>query len=159
MGQFEWKVVSMGLASAPSVFQQLVELVVQGIANVVVNIDNLIIHSETHEEHLRVLDAVFTRLAVHNLPVNLKKCIFGSSETSYFGFRLSKDGSFPGTYKLKAVREVQPPENIKQIRQFLGLCNFFQGHIQNFAQIMLPLTDLKKKDSGWKRGSLPEHAF
>jgi Reverse transcriptase (RNA-dependent DNA polymerase) len=51
MGQFEWKVVSMGLASSPSAFQWLVELVVQGIANVVVYIDDLIIHSQTHEEH------------------------------------------------------------------------------------------------------------
>ncbi len=125
MGQFKWKVVSMGLASTPSAFQRLVELVVKGIANVVVYIDDLIIHSQTHEEHLRVLDAVFTRLAAHNLRVNLKKCIFGSSKTSYLGFRLSKVGIFPGTDKLKAVRDAQPPENVKQIRQFLGLCNFF----------------------------------
>jgi Reverse transcriptase (RNA-dependent DNA polymerase)/RNase H-like domain found in reverse transcriptase len=63
MGQFEWKVVSMGLASAPSAFQRLVEQVVKGIDNVVVYMDDLIIHSRTHEDHLKTLDAVFTRLA------------------------------------------------------------------------------------------------
>jgi hypothetical protein len=52
MGQFEWKVVSMELESAPSAFQQLVELVVKGINNVVVYIDDLIIHSQTHKDHL-----------------------------------------------------------------------------------------------------------
>jgi hypothetical protein len=67
MGQFEWKVVSIGLASAPSAFQGLVELVVKGIRNVMVYIDNLLIHSKTHEEHLTRLDEVFTRLAAHNL--------------------------------------------------------------------------------------------
>ncbi len=67
MGQFEWKVVSMGLASAPSAFQRLVVLVVKGINNVVVYIDDLIIHSKTHEEHLARLDEVVTRLAAHNL--------------------------------------------------------------------------------------------
>jgi hypothetical protein len=159
MGQFEWKVVSMGLASAPSAFQRLVELVVKGIDNVVVYIDDLIIHSKSHEDHLQTLDAVFTRLASHNLRVNLKKCVFGSNETSYLGFRLSKDGIFPGTDKLKAVRDAEPPQNVKQIRQFLGLCNFFRGHIQNFAQITSPLTHLTKKDSTWKRGSLPENAL
>ena len=66
MGQFEWKVVSMGLASAPSAFQRLVEQVVKGIDNVVVYIDDLIIHSRTHEDHLKTLDAVFTRLASHD---------------------------------------------------------------------------------------------
>ncbi len=125
----------------------------------VVYIDDLIIHSQTHKDHLQVLDAVFTRLGSHNLRVNLKKCVFGSSETSYLGFRLSKDGIFPGTDKLKAVRDAEPPQSIKQIRQFLGLCNFFIGHIQNLAQITLPLTDLTKKDAGWKRGSLPENAL
>jgi hypothetical protein len=159
MGQFEWKVVSMGLALAPSAFQRLVELVVKGINNVVVYIDDLIIHSKTHEEHLKRLDEVFTRLAAHNLRANLKKCVFSSSETSYLGFRLTKNGIFPGTDKLKAVKDAKPPENVKQIRQFLGLCNFFRGHIQNFAQITSPLMNLTKKDSGWKWGSLPENAL
>ncbi len=72
MGQFKWKVVSMGLASAQSAFQRLVEQVVKGIPNVVVYIDDLIIHSKTHEEHLNRLDAVFIRLAAHDLRVNLK---------------------------------------------------------------------------------------
>jgi hypothetical protein len=156
MGQFEWKVVSMGLASVPSAFQQLIEQVVKGIPNVVVYIDNLIIHSKMQKDHFRSLDTVFTRLAAHDLRVNLKKCVFGSNETSYLGFRLTKEGIFPGTDKLKAVKEAQPPKNIKQICQFLSLCNFFRGHIQNFAQITPPLTQLTKKDSGWKHGPLPE---
>jgi hypothetical protein len=109
MGQFEGKVVSMGLASAPSAFQRLVELVVKGIDNIVVYIDDLIIHSQTHKQHLESLDKVFTRLTAHNLCVNLKKCVFGSSETSYLGFRLTKNGIFPGTDKLKAVKEAKPP--------------------------------------------------
>jgi hypothetical protein len=91
--------------------------------------------------------------------VNLKKCVFRSSETLYLGFRLSKEGIFRGSDKLKAVKEALPPENIKQICQFLGLCNFFRGHIQNFAQITSPLTQLTKKDSSWKRGPPPENAL
>jgi hypothetical protein len=57
------------------------------------------------------------------------------------------------------VRDAKPPENVKQIWQFLGLCNFFRGHIQNFAQITSPLTHLTRKDSGWKWGKLPENAL
>jgi hypothetical protein len=159
MGQFEGKIVSMGLASAPLAFQRLVEEVVKGIPRVVIYIDDLIIHSRTHKEHLESLDAVFTRLAAHNLRVNLKKCVFASNETAYLGFCLTKEGIFPGTNKLKAVKEAQPPSNVKQIRQFLGLCNFFRGHIQNFAHITSPLTNLSKKDSGWKKGALPASAL
>jgi hypothetical protein len=57
------------------------------------------------------------------------------------------------------VKEAKPPENVEQIHKFLGLCNFFRGHIQNFAQITSPLTQLTKKDLPWKRGSLPENAL
>jgi Reverse transcriptase (RNA-dependent DNA polymerase) len=120
------------------------ELVVKGISNVVVYIDDLVIHLQTHDQHLKSLDKVFTRLAAHNLRVNLKKSVFGSSKTSYLGFRLTKND------KHKAVKDAKPPENLKQIHQFLGLCNFFRGHIQNFAQITSPLTHLTKKDSNWK---------
>jgi hypothetical protein len=73
--------------------------------------------------------------------------MFGSSETSYLGFSLTKEGIYPGTDMLKAVKEAKPPESVRQIWQFLGLCNFFCGHIQNFAQITSPLTNLTKKDS------------
>ncbi len=102
MGQFEGKVVSMGLASAPSAFQRLVELVVKGIDNIVVYIDDLIIHSQTHKQHLESLDKVFTRLTAHNLCVNLKKCVFGSSETSYLGFWSHKKRHFPWNRQIKS---------------------------------------------------------
>ncbi len=115
MGQFEWKVVSMGFASAPSAFRHLVELVMKGICNVEVYIDDLFIHSKMQNHHLKSLEEVFTRLSAHNLHVNLKKCVFGSSETSYLGFGLMKNGIFPGSDKLKAVKEAKPLANLKQI--------------------------------------------
>ncbi len=85
----------MGLASVPCAFQCLVELVLIGISNVVVYIDDLIIHSLTHDQHLKSLDENFTGPAAHNLCVNLKKCVFGSSDTSYLGFRPNKKWNFP----------------------------------------------------------------
>ncbi len=94
MGQFECKVVSMGLASALSAFQQLVEQVVKGIDNIVVYIDDLIIHSKTHEEHLQSLDAVFMRLVAHDLGVNLKKCVLGPARLRISVYTSPKRESF-----------------------------------------------------------------
>ena len=159
VGQFEWRVVSMGIASAPGGYQRLVELVMKGLDQVLVYIDDIIVHSASHEEHLQRLDQVLERLSRHNLKANLAKCSFGASETTYLGFRLTKDGIVPGSDKLKAVKEAQPPTTVRQVRQFLGLCNFFRGHIQHFAQLTAPLTELTKKDSTWKRGSLPTEAL
>ncbi len=86
---------------------------VKGISNVVVCIDDLIIHSQMHDQHLKSLDVVFTRLVAHNLCVNLKKCVFGLSKTSYLGFWLTKNGGFPGNDKLKAVKGTKLQGNAK----------------------------------------------
>jgi hypothetical protein len=95
MGQFEWKVVSMGLASAPTAFQRLVKLVVKGINIVVAYIDDLIIHSQTHDQHLKSLDKVFTRMAVHNLRVNLKNVYLARVRHPTLGLDLQKMEFFP----------------------------------------------------------------
>jgi hypothetical protein len=81
--------------------------------------------------------------------------VFGSKEVSYLGFCLTEEGIKPGTDKLKAVKNAPPPSNVHEVRQFLGLCNFFRGHVRNFAQLTSPLTTLTKKGCSWKGGQLP----
>jgi hypothetical protein len=121
------------------------ETVENGISNIIVVIDDLLVHSATHEEHLITLNQVLEWLIQHNIKINLQKCIFGSKEVSYLGFRLTNVGIKPGVDKLKAVKNAPPPSNVHEVRQFLGLCNFFHGHVRNFAQIILSLTALTKK--------------
>ena len=159
LGQFQWVTSAMGLLGCPSTFQRLVEAVVEGLTNIIVYIDDLIVHSDSHEQHLQSLDQLFDRLQAHNLKVNLKKCVFGSKDVMYLGFHLTEDGIKPGIDKLKAVKQTLPPKNVHEIRQFLGLCNFFRTHVRNFAQISSPLTALTKKDSPWKTGPLPDPAL
>ena len=158
-GQFQWVTTPMGLLGAPSSFQRLMETVVHGLANVIVYIDDLLLHSTTHEQHLRQLDELLGRLALHRVKINLPKCDFGSKDVAYLGFRLTEEGVKPGSDKLKAVAQATPPSNVHEIRQFLGLCNFFRTHVRNFAQITAPLTALTRKDCGWKGGPLPDNAL
>jgi hypothetical protein len=75
------------------------------------------------------------------------------------GFTLTPDGIKPGKNKLKAVKDAKPPTNIKTIRSFVGLCNFYRTHIKDFALIAAPLFKLTRKDSGYKSGPLPEKAL
>ena len=155
LGQFQWVTSPMGLLGCPASFQRLVEAVVRGIRNIIVYIDDLLVHSQNHHEHLEQLDALFKRLKSHNLKANLKKCVFGSDNVSYLGFRLTPDGIKPGLDKLKVIEKASPPQNVHEVRQFLGLCNFFRTHVRNFAQITAPLTALTRKDTGWKGGEMP----
>ncbi len=158
-GQFQWVTTPMGLLGAPASFQRLMETVVRGLNDTLVYIDDLLTHTDSHEKMLEALDRVFDRLKSHKVKINLPKCEFGSDDVAYLGFRLTKDGIKPGTDKLKAVRDTQPPSSVSEIRQFLGLCNFFRTHVKNFAQITAPLTKLTRKDCEWKGGPLPPDAL
>ena len=159
MGQFEWLVSAMGLKSCPGGFQRLVELAMQNLNNVIVYIDDLIVHSHDHESHRNTLQLLFERLRKTGLKVNLKKCHFGSNNVNYLGFRLTPKGILPGTDKLQAVRDAPPPKNVHQVRQFLGLCNFFRSHVRNFSQIATPLNQLTRKDCVWRGGKLNDEAL
>ena len=157
MGQFEWVTSPMGLLGCPASFQRLMEAVLRGVENTLVYIDDVLMHSSTHEEHLKTLDETLERIAQAKMKVNLKKCFFGNKEVAYLGFRLTPEGIKPGKDKLKAIREAQPPETVQGIRSFVGLCNFFRTHIKDFAQISAPLTKLTRKGE-FEGGKLPEEA-
>jgi putative transposase len=160
LGEFEWVTSAMGLLGCPATFQRLVEAIVDKIRNVIVYIDDLIVHSKDHLEHLQILEALFSRLSAHGMKVRLEKCKFGSNDVMYLGFHLTKDGIKPGVDKLKAVRDAKPPANVHEVRQFLGLCNFFRSHVRNFATIASPLTKLTRKESLWRKGGkLPREAY
>jgi hypothetical protein len=94
MGQFQWVTSPMGLLGCPASFQRLMETVVNGISNVIVYIDDLLVHSATHEEHIVSLNQVLEQLIQHNIKINLQKCIFGSKEVSYLGFCLTEEGTW-----------------------------------------------------------------
>jgi ribonuclease HI len=135
------------------------ETIVHGIPNILVYIDDLLLHSNTHEHHIQLLDRLLKRLIRHGIKLNLDKCKLGCNEVAYLGFNLTERGVTPGKDKLAVVKNAKPPTTIRAVRQFLGLCNFFRSHIKNFSQIAAPLSALTSKHSNWKKGDLPEKAL
>ena len=158
MGQFEFRTSPMGLLGCPASFQRLMELAMKDIPNVLVYIDDILVHSRTHEEHRTTLKKVFARLRQHNLKIRLEKCHFANTSVDYLGFRLTPEGVLPGTDKTQVLKDAQPPDSVQKVRQFLGLCNFFRSHIKDFALKSHPLTVLTRKDCDWKGGPLPVDA-
>ncbi len=119
-GQFHWVTSPMGLLGCPASFQRLMEGVLRNLQNVIVYIDDLLIHSDTHEQHLQILEQVLERLQQNHLKINLEKCIFGNKEVSYLDFTLTPEGIKPGKNKLKAIETARAPADVKTITIICG---------------------------------------
>ncbi len=123
--QFHWITSPMGLLGCPASFQWLMEGVLRNLKNVIVYIDDLLVHSDTQKRHLQILEQVLDWLWQNDLKTNLDKCIFGNTVVSYLGFTLTLEGIKPGKNKLKAIQTAKAPNHVKTICSFVGLCNFF----------------------------------
>jgi hypothetical protein len=121
-GQFHWITSPKGLLGCPASFQCLMEGVLWDIKNVIVYINDLLVHSDIHDKHLEVLEQVLMRLQRNHLMINLEKCIFGNKEVSYVGFTLTLEGIKPVKNILKAIEQANPPNEVKTIQSFMGLC-------------------------------------
>ena len=158
IGQFEWNASPAGLVGATGSFQRLMEIVIHQLKNVLAHIDDLLVHTKDHEQQLKILDQLFIRLRKHGLTINLPESTFCLPEVEYLGFKINQEGVQPGTDHLKAIAATQPPKDVAEVRQFLGLCNFFRSHVQNFSQLTAPLTEMTKRECPWRSGPLPEPA-
>jgi hypothetical protein len=118
------------------------EQVLRGLQIILIYIDDVLIHTDTHKRHLEALEQVLMRLHQHHLKINLDKCLFGDQQVSYLGFTLTPRSIKPGEAKLKAIKLAMAPTDVKSICSFIGLCNFFRNHIQNFAITAAPLFKL-----------------
>jgi hypothetical protein len=86
--------------------------------------EDILIHSINHFKLKEQLEKLFIRLR-NAVKVNLAKCKFGATNVSYLGYRLTPDEILPGSNKLRATKDSNASSTVKEIRQFMGLCNFF----------------------------------
>ena len=161
-GHYEFKRMPFGLRNAPATFQRLMDNVLRGLQGdkgIFVYIDDLIICSDTLEEHKHKFNLVMKRLREANLKLQLEKCEFLKNEVSYLGHVLSEKGLNPDPRKIEAVKLFPEPKNMKNVRQFLGLAGYYRRFIKNFAQIAKPLTRLLQKNVTFEWDDKANEAF
>lgn len=162
-GQYEYLRVPFGLANSPAVFQRMIHKVLAKINNgrdhILTFMDDILLPSESIGRGLELLELLLSTLEEANLKLNISKCSFLKEELNYLGHKVSKEGIKPGDAKIKAVADFPTPLNVRQIRQFVGLCSFFRKFIKNFALIAKPLTELTRKNVKWHWGKEQQEAF
>ena len=109
-------------------------------------LDDIIIVTETFEEHLAMLERVLARIKEAGLTINREKSVFGRSEVKYLGVLVNRDGFRPDPDKIAPVMQYPEPKNLKQLRRFLGMASWYWKFLPKFTTIADPLTRLTKKN-------------
>nr|CAB3451516.1 unnamed protein product [Digitaria exilis] len=148
-GLFEFTVVSFGLTNAPAYFMNMMNKVFMDELDkfVVVFIDDILIFSETEEEHEEHLRIVLEKLRQNQLYAKFNKCEFWMKRVAFLGHVLTAEGVAVDPEKIQAVSGWQQPKNVSEVRSFLGLAGYYRRFIENFSKIAKPMTELLRKDT------------
>ena len=158
-GQYQWTRVCLGLHGAPSTFAKLMSLVMKDLAQAMVYLDDVLCASTDHISHITDLRQCLLRLRQHKLKLNPFKTELGASSVQYLGYTVTKDGITTSDNKHEAIRDFPVPTSKKQIRQFVGLANFYRQLIPGFHKLAGVLTGLTKTLSNYRGGPLPQSAY
>ncbi|MBW0462126.1 hypothetical protein O181_001841 [Austropuccinia psidii MF-1] len=116
----------------------------------VVYIDDIIIYSETWEDHVQYIDRGLNKCTPINLKISLKKCNFGQKELLELGHKVSGLSLAIDQNKVAAALQKPVPNNIKEMQYFLGFSSYYRNHIKTFAHITSSLYRLCSKDVVFK---------
>ena len=157
-GLYEWLVMPFGLTNAPSTFMRLMNHVLCAFIGkfVVVYFDDILIYSKNLDDHLIHLKYVLDVLRKERLFANLKKCTFCTDKLVFLGFVVSARGIQVDEEKVRAIQDWPSPTSVSKVRSFHGLASFYRRFMKDFSSITAPITEVIKKDVGFKWGKWGE---
>jgi hypothetical protein len=153
-GHFEYTVMPFGLTNAPAQFQAYMNEALVGLVDItcIVYLDDILIFSDTEEEHVVHVKEILQRLREAKLYVKLSKCEWHTQRTEYLGYIVSPEGISIDQERVKTISEWPKPQTVRDIRVFIGFMNYYRRFIAGFSKLALPLTKLTQKAPGAARG-------
>lgn len=151
-GLFEYQVMPMGLATAPSVFQRFINAVLAPFLDLFcfAYLDDIIIFSESEVEHRQHVTTILEALEKNGLHLKPAKCVWSVREVSFLGYTaVAEKGIRMSDDKVTKIAALEPPRNVHEVREALGLINFYGGFIPHYSDICAPINRLTGKDVPW----------
>ena len=143
-GHFEFTVMPFGLMNAPAEFIDLMHRVFQPYLDqfVVVFVDDILIYSQSEEEHEDHLRVVLQLLRDHQLYAKFSKCEFWLTKVRFLGHVVSASRVSVDLEKVEAVMSWERPKSVFEIRSFLGLAGYYRRFIEDFSRLATLMTRL-----------------
>tara|TARA_R110002050_G_scaffold273138_1_gene417181 strand:- start:108 stop:4691 length:4584 start_codon:yes stop_codon:yes gene_type:complete len=133
-----WEFLSMpfGLKNAPAMQQSFLDAVLSGLSwqCCICYVDDIVIFSNTLQEHLGHVQEILSRLQENNLTISPSKADICMPSFDILGFKATRDGLLPGDKHLKAIKDFPLPTTVKEVQAFLGLVNFLRRFIPNCSK-------------------------
>lgn len=147
-GKFEYCRMAMGLTNGPPTFQACMQFVLGDLLYriCIVYLDDILVYSQSFEDHMKDLDAVLTRLKEFGVKIKLEKCRIGAEEIRYLGHKISKDGLHCCEDKVETVKNIPLPINAEEVLSYLGLVQYYRRFVEHCSIIAAPLYELMRKD-------------
>ncbi|KXJ10498.1 Transposon Tf2-11 polyprotein [Exaiptasia diaphana] len=149
IGLLQYERMPFGIKTAPQIFQRAMDEILNGIKGVVCYIDNILISSTDKERQYQILAEVLKRLEEYNVHARITKCSFIQESVEYLGHYIDAKGIHPLKEKVDALRNLPVPENVPELRAYLGMVNYYGKYIRHLASLTEPLNRLLKKDVEW----------
>ena len=158
-GLYHYTRLPFGIASAPAIFQRVMDSILQGIPHVLCYIDDILVTGKDNVEHLENLSQVLGRLKKFGLRVKREKCSFMQDSVEYLGHKIDAEGIHATPEKLAAIRRAPTPRNVSELRSLLGLINYYGKFIPNLSTILHPLNNLLQQNRRWNWSKECAQAF
>lgn len=158
---YQFTRVPFGLATGAQTLTRLVDAIFHDLKfRYVFNyLDDLLVFSESWDEHVSHIEEVLKRLKSAGLTVNPAKVQFAREEISFLGHLVGMGGVRIDPERTQSIRDFQPPRDAKGIARFIGMVNFYRKFIPNVAEIAAPLNLLRRKGEKFKWGEEQDRAF
>lgn len=144
-GKYEYNRLPMGCCIAPDIFQERMSTLMDDLETVRTYLDDLlIVSSGTFEDHLAEVTEVMKRLQKAGLKCKIEKCKFAVPEVEYLGYIITREGIKPDPKKIAAILNLERPQDKKQVRQFLGMVQYYRDLWPKRSEILVPITELTK---------------
>ena len=144
-GRFCYNKLPFGISSAPEHFQMIMSKILSWLQGVVCHMDDVLIFGRDKTEHDNRLTTVLTTLQSAGVTLNKDKCLFGQDRLTFLGHVVDKNGIFADPDKMIALTKMKSPENVSELRRFLGMANQLGKFSPNLATITQPLRELLSK--------------